>query len=215
MFGVVTAIGAFLAVSKYTSLLEAVGYFLCVAALWRLYLWPTSNSLRVARLLGALATCAVFWLLSVDRSDLYEVCPDCDQSRDITQIRVFHFPISERIRVNLPFKARVAGCLGVSCPHGHFERTQLRRYWGLIYCGYPCWNGTLTLDERWTPKYEAALCQVVEKMRQADSELPREFDLHVLQRHDADYWKELADQIRNDPILSEYSQPATSREVNR
>lgn len=197
MLFAIALLAAFFGLWSHSSLGEAFGYVLCSSILWCGYRFWSIERFRALSIFAVLAAVLGLWFLVVDKSAFVDECLDCGELRDVVQIRVFRIPVRENVIDRLSTKARVAKCLGVICHHENHQRWQKTRYWGLVFCGCPCWNGTLSLEERWTPANEAAFCEAIRQIRLETPTLPDEFRTHVLHDHDEAYWKKLIEQIRN------------------
>ncbi|NNJ27685.1 hypothetical protein [Alienimonas chondri] len=137
---------------------------------------------------GILAAFAAgLWMVAVDWSWFMEDCPDCGLHRDVVQYRVFAVPIQERFIDEEYLLQKVARDLGVPCLHPRMSASRFHkhRWWGLIYCAAPCWNGTwyLASESDWYGPNESARVFALAKEEPA---LPAEFSRRLLQ--DVQYW---------------------------
>ena len=121
------------------------------------------------------------WTIAVDWSWFMEDCPDCNLHRDVAQHRVFTIPVREQVFDDEFLLQKVARDLGVPCRHPRMPATRFHkhRWWGLIYCAGPCWNGTWYLDPE-SDWYGPTESTKVAALATDDPDLPAEFARRLL-----------------------------------
>ena len=91
---------------------------------------------------GSAVAAPVLWFALVDWSWFVELCPRCDHDVNITRYRVAGLTVSEE-RLRLPDRSVewILEDAGRPCPHSNMGLWHKHRWWGLVYCARPCWNG--------------------------------------------------------------------------
>jgi hypothetical protein len=203
---IVAAAAGLFAIWSRTSIVEAAGCAVC-----GLTIWAALRSRFLARL-GLLARLFVLaigltglWFVAVEESVYVESCTDCMYVAYVVQYKVVGVVVSEKTYKNSqsPME-QVASCLGVTCSHQHVERWQEHRYWGLLICGWPCWNGTLGLVGDQSPEFVEALGHALRWLEKQNPNLSAEFKERVLEKHDFAYWQELMRLVQADPAMQQY-----------
>ena len=184
LFALAAVVAVYFAIACNVGYIEASGTVAAVLFTVFALRWRRRGILLLVRILIGATAAALLWLVAVDLSWFRDRCEDCWLDRDIWQVRVYGMPVYERTREH-GILHRVAEDLGVRCPHQHSSHDYLRRYWGLVYPAYPCFNGILRLSgEDW---YDDAAAEIVRARGKSSPALAEEFRQKVLVAHDWQY----------------------------
>ena len=176
-----------------------------------LAIWAALSSRFLARL-GLLARLPVLatgltglWFVAVEESVYVDQCPDCGYLAFVAQHKIVGVVVSEKTYHNSQsLIEQAASCLGVSCSHPNVDRWQMHRYWGLLICRCPCWNGTLNLVGDQSPEFVKALGQALRRQEKQNPNLAAEFKERVLEKHDMVYWRQLMQLVEADSAMQQY-----------
>ena len=182
------------AVAVYLGISQSAGYWVTAAIFFAITLtaWSLLSERRRAfiylRIAVGTVSLAAIWFLAVDWSCFVEQCPDCLSDRYIDQYRILGYPVHTRVDEASTIVDKVLADLGAPCYHDKMDRWQMQRWWGLHCCGWPCWNGTLSLsgddDDLYTQELSARLRERGRMNPAYASELRR----RVVELHDYDYF---------------------------
>ncbi len=133
------------------------------------------------------------WMVAVDRSAIYEKCPDCNLDRNICQWRLFRIPLYESIiREHNTSTSRIAADLGEPCAH-QFGRAYLSRYWGLFFPAHPNFSGIICLvEDEW---YDENVSEIVRAKGRASPGLAQEFHQKAIVEHDHAYRQQFCEEL--------------------
>ena len=147
---------------------------------------------KVIMAAASLPMLAVLWFVAVDRSWFVHDCPDCGYESDVTQYRVFTFPVHESIREFHSDIQKVATDLGVPCKHLNTKSWHKHRWWGLCFCRSPCINGTYRLSFG-NSSYNQSDSNKVAMLAANEPAIATEFSRRVLEQHDFTFMREVLD----------------------
>jgi hypothetical protein len=141
---------------------------------------------------GCLFLLGALWFVAVDESWFVSDCPDCGYGNDVTQYRVFSFPVHESVREAHTIVQQVATDLGVPCKHLKEKSWHKQRWWGLWICTSPCINGTYRLsgDDSW---YNHGDSDKVAALAAKDPAIATEFSRRVLEQHEFTFVRTVLD----------------------
>jgi hypothetical protein len=183
------------AVFAYIAVAQSAGYWVTagISVALALVVWSLFSKRRRAFIFIRLAVVSfgltAIWFLAVDWSWFVEDCPDCLIRRDIAQYRVLGYSVYEKIDATSTILERALTDLGTPCLHDNLEHWHKHRWWGLLVCGVPCWNGIDGLsaaDDRYTPELSAR----VRTRGLQDPKLAAELHHRVVELHDYIYFWE-------------------------
>lgn len=154
----------------------------------------------------------IVWFSTVDKSFFMEGCNDCIYSNAIIAYRVFGISVYEQSDLRHSPIEMIAKYLEVPCPHHNYYKDHIKRYWGLLICKNPCYNGTLRLsggDEYWLTEQFA---EKVKKIRILHPDLAQEFYARVIVNYDREYWMLLISQLQSeDPFQFDITVPSANK----
>ena len=150
---------------------------------------------KITIVLLSLIFIVAFWFLGVDCSWFVEECPDCLFGRDIIQYRVLTIPIYQRTEDSETLLSKIAADVGAECKHPKLTRWHKHRYWGLIFCAWPCINGIYRMSDS-HPWYDDKARTIVKDMVKTNPSLRDEIAERVLKNHDWEYWKVFLDRVK-------------------
>lgn len=183
----VSAVVIYFGIAQSAGYWTTAGIFLATA----LVAWSLLSKRRRAFIFIRLAVgsvgLAAIWFLAVDWSWFVEDCPDCLIRRDVVQYRVLGYCVYEKIDATSTILERALTDLGTPCLHERLERWQKHRWWGLLVCGLPCWNGIDGLsaaDDRYTPELSAR----VRARGEQDPKLAAELHRRIVKLHDYNFF---------------------------
>jgi hypothetical protein len=210
---VAVAAGLF-AIWSRTSALEAAGCAVSGLAIWAALRWRFMAQLGLlARLFVLAIGLTGLWFVAVEESVYVDQCPDCHYLALVAQYKIVGVVVSEKTYHNSrSLIEQAASCLGVSCFHPHIERWQKHRWWGLLICRCPCWNGTLNLVGDQSPEFVEALGQALRRQEKQNPNLAAEFKERVLEKHDMVYWRQLIQLVDTDPAMQQYENAKNNSE---
>ena len=139
---------------------------------------------------GSVSLLIAGWFFTVDRSWFVYECSQCHWGKDTLEIRFLGHTLTEEVAFEQwSLRQKIAEELGVPCRHEHMQRWHKHRYWGLVYCAHPCWNGTYRIKvDEWFGKDSA---KKLREYAKAHPELSQEFEEQVLGQRNDGFLREL------------------------
>ena len=134
----------------------------------------------------------VLWFVAVDWSWFVHDCPDCGYEKDVSQYRVFTFPVHESNRGSQSIIQQVATDLGVPCKHLNTKSWHKHRWWGLCFCKSPCINGIYRLSGG-DSSYNHSDSNKVATLAANDPAIATEFSRRVLGQHEFTFVRKVLD----------------------
>jgi hypothetical protein len=118
--------------------------------------------------------------------------------RDVFQYRVFTIPIHQETRDHETLVSKVASDVGAECTHPELSRWHKHRWWGLLICAHPCFNGITRLSDVGASEwYDDKARALVRQMASDDPSLRDEFANRVLKHRDSEYWKAFVARVKS------------------
>ena len=147
--------------------------------------------------IGAFVAAVLIWFLTVHRSAYVYRCPDCRYGRDVLQYRCFGICVKERTAEFESGISRIARDLGVPCAHAGMECWHKQRWWGLLFCAYPCYSGTVRLVGGTDGWYDSRGAAIVREMAERDPALAGVFRERVLEQHDMGWFRAFVSSVHS------------------
>jgi hypothetical protein len=182
------------AVALYFRIAQSAGYWVTSAiyAALALVAWTLlskrGRAFIFVRLASGIVGIAAIWFLAVDWSWFVDHCPDCGVQLDVTQYRILGYPVYTRTYECPTIVELALVDLGVPCLHDKMERGYKHRWWGLLICGWPCWNGISGLYDG--DQYTQELSARIRERGRKNPKLAAELHHRVVELHDYIYFWE-------------------------
>ena len=157
---------------------------------------------RRLTVLAGLLLLGGLWFVAVDWSWFVGDCPDCGYEKDVTQYRVFSFPVHESVRESRTLIQKIATDLGVPCQHPNTKSWHKHRWWGLCLCKSPCINGIYRLSGQ-EPTYSESDSRKVAELADSDPAIAKEFSRRVLEENDFAFVRVVFDKAGVTPVSSD------------
>ena len=140
-----------------------------------------------------------FWFGAVEYSVYIGRCLDCRLLEYKLVYRFLGIPIRTQVIQHNSVWEWIASDLGVSCQHRNYESNHKERWWGLVVCRCPCWQGTHGVYddelEALKPRYAEELRPLVRKIGESDPSVGEEFSARVMHEHDFRYAYEFLESL--------------------
>lgn len=153
-----------------------------------------SDKWQILRAVGFVPALCAIWLLSVDRVEYIEKCPECGSGRFVVQTRILSLPVRENVQEHHTLLERAATDLGIPCRHTKVIKEQLWKLQGLCIPVGETMAGTFFMsgDNSW---YDEKISARAGQMGTENPKLVEEFRKRALLEHDSEYvsefWKKL------------------------
>jgi hypothetical protein len=202
-------------VAAYVGIAQIAGYWVTagVYLAFALVAWSLLSMRRrafiVVRLVSGTIGLAAIWFLVVDWSWYVDYCPDCLSVRHIVQYRILGYPVHCMVDKSPTIIEQVLADMGAPCHHDRMQHWHKHRWWGLLFCGWPCWNGILSLagdDDLYTQELSARL----RERGRTDPAFAAELHRRVVGLHDYDFFW---DAFMVDELASQWVDAASTREA--
>ncbi len=200
LFATVLISAIFFSISRTAGFAVAGGILVSLIAIAWAIRCQRRGAMLYIRWTTAIAALVAIWFLAVDWSWFVGGgdCPDCKVGRFVDQYRVFGLPIKTTIDDDFSLIALTARDLGIPCSHPNLSFWQKERWWGLVYCRCPCWQGTIRLVNI-TDRYTTAVSAKMKTLGASDPDFVATFRDRVLHRHDFAYFDQWFGQFVSQP----------------
>lgn len=180
----------FLAVAQSAGYLVTAGVVVAAAMIlwaWHSQLQGVLIFLRVC--VGLLGIGAV-WMLAVDWSVFVDECPDCRAGAFVDQYRVFGYPVHTVADHPTSIFEQALSDFERPCMHPDYDRWHKHRWWGLVWCRCPCWNGTLGVMFGPDDRYTQAISTRARGLARTRPDFADEMHQRIVEQHDLVYFWE-------------------------
>jgi hypothetical protein len=139
------------------------------------------------------------WFIGVDKTYIAEGCHACYWQHNFVSYRLFTLPVYTNLihESHSPIEL-IAQDLGEPCRHPEFYKSQLKRWWGLIY-PTGAYRGSImsfgSEDDSW---YNEELREKARESGTNDPEIGREFYKRVIENHELSYLNDVRNLLQSE-----------------